>query len=223
MELAKVTADDLCRDGWTRAEAAVLDGLHTPRDIQEFLDRMPYNTDGFCRSPREVLRMRRAHCMDGALFAAAALRRLGHPPMLMDLRAVNDDDHVLALYRKGARWGAVAKSNTTLLRMRDPVYRTLRELALSYFPFYFNTDGEMSLRSYSLPLDLRRYDDSGWMFAPENQEYLGDALDARRHIALLDEDVARRLPRAPAYLVEACFAGADLDGLFVPGEPDLRR
>jgi hypothetical protein len=208
----------LIKEGWNHVEAAVLDRLGSPRAIQDFIDAMPYNTDTTCRSPREVLLVRRAHCMDGALLAAAALRRLGYPPLLMDLRAVNDDDHVVALYREGTRWGAPAKSNTTLLRMRDAVFRTLRELLLSYFPFYFNTDGGMSLRSYSLPLDLRRFDPRRWMFAADNQEYIGDALDRRRHLPLLDERTARNLPQAPGYLVQACFAGADPAGLFVPGD-----
>lgn len=202
---------------WDAEELAVLSTLVSPRAIQDHLDAMPYNTDHVCRSPREALRAGRAHCTDGALFAAAALRRLGWPPLLMDLRAVDDDDHVVALYREGSRWGAVAKSNTTLLRMRDPVYRTLRELALSYFPFYFNTDGVMSLRSYSLPLDLERFDDRRWMFASADQEYIAEALDRRRHVPLLDEATARRLPRAPRYLMDACFAGADPAGLYVPG------
>ncbi len=196
----------------------MLEHLDGANAIQRFLDGLPYNVDGCCRSPREVLRVGRAHCMDGALFAAAALRRLGHPPLLMDLRAVNDDDHVIALYRDGRLWGAVAKSNTTLLRARDPVFRSLRELALSYFPFYFNTRGEMSLRSYSVPLDLRRFDSRQWMFSADSQEYIGTALDRLRHVPLVTDETARALPTAPRYVVEACFEGADPDGLFQPDQ-----
>jgi len=203
---------------WTAAEKKELDRLDSPRSIQDFLDELPYNPEPVCRSPREVLRERRAHCMEGALFAAAAISRLEQPPLVVDLRAANDDDHVIALFREEGRWGAVAKSNTTLLRMRDPVYRTVRELALSYFPFYFNVDGEMSLRSYSTPLDLSRFDRLGWRFSAADQEYIGNALDRCRHTKLLEERVARRLHRASRYLIEACFAGADPKGLFRPSK-----
>ena len=156
--------------------------------------------------------------MEGALFAAAALSHHGRPPLLVDLRAHNDDDHVIALFREGRLWGAVAKSNTTALRMRDPVYRTTRELALSYFPFYFNLDGYSSLRAYSVPCDLSRFDDRGWRYTTDDLEYLGDALDRLRHTRLLDEEIALRLPRAPRYLMDACFAGADPAGLFKPAK-----
>ncbi len=154
--------------------------------------------------------------MEGALLAAAALSHHGRPPLLVDLRAHNDDDHVVALFREGGLWGAVATSNTTALRMRDPVYRTVRELALSYFPFYFNLDGYSALRAYSVPCDLTRFDDRGWRFTTDDLEYLGDALDRLRHTRLVDEETARSLPRAPRYLMDACFAGADPAGLFKP-------
>lgn len=208
------------RSGWTAAELRVLEKLDSPAAIQDFLDAMPYNPEAVCRSPREVLNLRRAHCMEGALFGAAAIERLGQPPLVVDLRADNDDDHVIALFRDGRRWGAVAKSNTTLLRMRQPVYRTVRELALSYFPFYFNTDGAMSMRSYSVPLDLRRFDDHLWRTTAADLELIGGALDRLRHTPVVDEGTARRLARAPAYLMDACFAGAVPEGLFKPVPSD---
>ena len=123
------------------AERAVFRRLTTPEKIQRFLDDLAYNKepDGdTCRSPRRVLRDRTAHCMEGALFGAAALRMIGHPPLLLDLEAVRDDDHVLAIFRLRGHWGAVAKSNYSGLRYREPVYRTLRELAMSYFEHYYN-------------------------------------------------------------------------------------
>jgi len=203
---------------WTAAELEIIDRLDTPRAIQDFLDGIPYNAEPVCRSPREVLRVRRAHCMEGALFAAAALSHHGRPPLLVDLRAHNDDDHVIALFQEGGLWGAVAKSNTTALRMRDPVYRTVREIALSYFPFYFNLDGYSALRAYSVPCDLTRFDHRGWRFTTDDLEYLGDALDRLRHTRLVDEETARGLPRVPRYLMDACFAGADPDGLFKPSK-----
>jgi len=117
-------------------ERAVFRRLTTPEKIQRFLDDLAYNKehDGeTCRSPRRVLRDRTAHCMEGALFAAAALRMLGHPPLLLDFEAVRDDDHVLAIFQLRGHWGALAKSNYSGLRYREPVYRTLRELSMSYF------------------------------------------------------------------------------------------
>ena len=143
------------------AERAVFRRLATPEKIQRFLDDLAYNKehDGeTCRSPRRVLRDRTAHCMEGALFGAAALRMLGHPPLLLDLEAVRDDDHVLAIFRERGHWGALAKSNYSGLRYREPVYRTLRELAMSYFEHYYNLKREKTLRNYSRPVNLRRFD-----------------------------------------------------------------
>jgi len=157
---------------FTPAERAVFRRLSTPEKVQRFLDNeLAYNkeTDGeTCRSPRRVLRDRTAHCMEGALFGAAALRMLGHPPLLLDLEAVRDDDHVLALFRLRGHWGAVAKSNYSGLRCREPVYRTLRELAMSYFEHYYNLRKEKTLRRYSRPVNLRRFDSMGWMTAEED-------------------------------------------------------
>jgi hypothetical protein len=145
--------------GLTRAEWRTLRGLKTPERIQRFLDiDIGYNKepDGdTIRSPRRVLRDRVAHCLEGALLAAAALRAQGFPPLLMDLEAVNDDDHVLAVFRQHDRWGAIAKSNYSGLRFREPVYRSLRELAISYFEHYFNLQREKTLRKFSRPVNPR--------------------------------------------------------------------
>jgi hypothetical protein len=151
---------------FTPAERAIFRRLTTPLRIQRFIDELTYNKEPHghtCRSPRRVLRDRTAHCMEGALFAAAALRLLGHPPLLCDLEAVRDDDHVLALFRVRGHWGAIAKSNYSGLRFREPVYRNLRELAISYFEHYYNPRGEKTLRAYSRPVDLRRFDRIPWM------------------------------------------------------------
>src|SRR5579863_1595659 len=150
-------------------ECAIFRRLSTPERIQRFLDdEVGYNKepDGpTCRSPRRVLRDRIAHCLEGALFGAAALRMLGCPPLLLDLEAVRDDDHVLAIFRHRGAWGAIAKSNYSGLRFREPVYRNLRELAMSYFEHYYNPDGEKTLRTYSRPINLRRFDRIHWMTA----------------------------------------------------------
>lgn len=132
-----------------------------PSDIQQFLNKLKYRREGGARSPLVVERTRLANCFDGAVYAAAALEAIGHPPLIVDLAAKNDDDHVIAVYRLGG-WGAIAKSNTTLLRSREPVYRSLRELVMSYFDSYFNTRGVRCLRSYSAPVNLRRFDAISW-------------------------------------------------------------
>ena len=152
---------------WTEEERTILEALNTPAAVQAFLDAIPYNDDKQCRSPRRVLRDRRAHCMEGALFAAAVLRSHGRGCRIVDLRSVRDDDHVIAVYRDFGCWGAVAKSNIAGLRYREPIYRSLRELAVSYFADYFNTVRERSLRAYSRPVDLRRFDRMAWMTTEE--------------------------------------------------------
>jgi hypothetical protein len=151
-------------------ELALYRRLSTPGKIQKYLDDLPYNKerDGeTCRGPRCVIRNNTAHCFEAALFAAAALRMNGQPPLILDLEAVRDDDHVIAVYRTNGCWGAIAKSNYAGLRFRTPVYRTLRELALSYFEHYYNLDGEKTLRAYSRPVNLSRFDKIGWMTAEE--------------------------------------------------------
>jgi hypothetical protein len=144
--------------------------LSTPEKIQRYLDDLPYNKekDGeTCRSPRLVVEYNTAHCFEGALFAAAALRANGRPPLILDLAAVRDVDHVIGVYREGGCWGAIGKSNYAGLRFRSPVYRTLRELALSFFEHYYNLKGEKTLREYSRPVNLSRFDSIEWMMSSE--------------------------------------------------------
>ncbi len=150
-------------DEFDKKEKAVLRKLSSPERIQRFLDEeIGYNQElkgETCYSPRLVLRERVAHCMEGALLAALALRCLGYPPLLLDLEAVRDSDHVLAIYRHKNHWGAIAKSDYSGLRSRQPLYRSLRELAMSYFEDYYNTSGERSLRNFSTrTVNLARFD-----------------------------------------------------------------
>jgi hypothetical protein len=190
--------------------------LVSPIKIQEFLDSVPYNTTKRTLSPLLVMKERMAHCMDGGMFAAAALRRLGYPPLIVDLSAENDDDHIIAVFREGNCWGAIAKSNTTVLRFREPVYRTLRELAMSYFDMYYNLNSQKSLRSYSRTMDLSRFDDRNWETTGEDLEFIGDYTYTVRHYPLLTERQIGSLSRVPKYLYDAGFSGADIDGLFKP-------
>ena len=145
-----------------------LRALNTPARIQRFIDEIEYQYADTAWSPQRVLRERKGHCLEGALLAAAALRVNGRPPLLMDLEAVHDDDHVVALYRERGLWGGIAKSNFAGLRFRAPVYRTLRELALSYFEHYYNLRGQRTLRAYSRPVNLARLDAKHWMTAEED-------------------------------------------------------
>lgn len=200
----------------TAAERAALRALKTPAGVQAFLDAVPYSAESVYRAPRQVLRDHRAHCFDGAVLAAAALRLLGHPPLLLDLRAERDDDHVLCLFKRGALWGAVAKSNCTGLRYREPVHRTLRELVMTYFEDYFNTEGEKSLRAYSRPLDLSRFDALGWETDPAAMERIAVALDDARHHPLLPRGGERRLAPVDDRSYRAGFLGSDEAGLYRP-------
>ena len=188
-------------------------GLRAPDAIQRFLDDLLYNKekDGeTARSPRRVLETREAHCFEGALLAAAALRRLGHPPLVVQLRAMRDDDHVLAVFRErpGAGcWGAVAKSNYSGLRFRSPVYRSLRELVMSYFDVYYNLDGEKSLRAFEQPVDLARFDARGWEAAEESLWDVSTYLATRSFTPLLSRAQVRALCPMDRRLYDAGLVG----------------
>jgi hypothetical protein len=186
----------------TAAELAVFRRrLDTPAKIQRFLDDIPYNTEAggeTFRSPRRVLADRTANCIEGAVLAAAALRVQGEPPLIMDLTAVHDEDHVIAVFRRGGLWGAIATSKFTGLRYREPVYRTVRELAMSYFEQYFNLKGERTLRGYGRPVNLARFDALHWMTSPQDLWPVAEHLECIPHIPLLPPAAARRLtPLAP--------------------------
>lgn len=185
--------------GLNRDELRLLRSLRTPGRVQHFLDHdIGYNKepDGpTCRSPRRVLRDRLAHCMEGAMFAAAALRVLGHPPLLLDLEAVRDDDHVLAIYRERGHWGSIAKSNYASLRFREPVYRTIRELVMSYFEHYHNLEGEKTLRRYSRPVRLDRFDRIHWMTSEQDVWPVPEYLCVISHRSVITPAMERKLNR----------------------------
>ena len=193
--------------GLSHADLRTLRALKTPARIQGFVDSLTYQYADTAGSPARVLRERKGHCLEGALLAAAALRVNGHAPLLMDLEAVHDDDHVIALYRERGLWGGIAKSNFAGLRFRAPVYRTLRELALSYFEHYYNLRGERTLRAYSAPVDLARLDRCHWMTAEEDVWCVAEALIAARHYPLFLDKVARSLPRLDRRSFEAGLHG----------------
>jgi hypothetical protein len=201
---------------WTKDEISFLNTMSDPDKIQGFLDSIEYNPVYECRSPRWVIKKRSAHCFEGALFAAAAMEFNGYQPLIVDLKAYNDDDHVIAIFKKDGYWGAVAKSNFTSLRYREPVYRSLRELIMSYFDFYFNTDGDKSLRSYSAPLNLTIYNSRHWTTTDEDLEFIGDKLEQLHHYPVVNEKMIKNLKRASAIMLAAGMLGSKAEGLFKP-------
>jgi hypothetical protein len=199
--------DGNSRFGLSPGDVRTLRALKAPIQIQRFIDALMYQYADTAWSPKRVLRERKGHCLEGALIAAAALRVNGYPPLVMDLEAVHDDDHVVALYRDHGLWGGIAKSNFAGLRFRSPVYRTLRELALSYVEHYYNLRGERTLRSYSVPVNLARLDDKGWMTSEDDVWCVAEALIAARHYSLYPDKVARALPRLDRRSFEAGMHG----------------
>ena len=195
--------------GWTPRELRALRALRTPAGIQRALDAMPYHLASTAWSPRRVLQRQTAHCLEGAIFAAAALRALGFPPLLLDLEAVQDTDHVLAVWREGNGWGAIAKSNFSGLRFRAPVYRTLRELVMSYFEGYVNLRGERTLRAYSRPVSLARFDEThpGWETSAGDLWFVAEHLLGMSHVRLLTRGMERRLGRVDRRSLDAGLVG----------------
>jgi len=187
----------------TSRERNLFRRLDNPRKIQDFLDRLPVNFEkrgDTHYSPRRVLRERKAHCVEGALLAAAALWFHGRPPLLLDLKTrLFDDEHVVALFKENGCWGAISKTNHAVVRWRDPVYRTVRELALSYFHEYFrDRDGLKTLVSYSRPFDLRKHG-SRWITAEHDWWELDDLLNATPHYPFIPAGNERFIRRATTF------------------------
>jgi len=196
----------------------LLRSLDGPFKIQAFLDRIPYSAEDRNRCPLNVLRDSQAHCLDGALFAAAALRRLGYPPLLVDLYPDPgmDDDHVLAIFRRGACLGALAKSNFVGIRSREPVYRSLRELVMSYFNDYFNVNGVRSLRYYTRPLNLSPFDRLGWTVSDTGADAIEQRLLQLRRIPLLTPEMAGGLSPVDPLTYKAGMLNVNFAGLYKP-------
>lgn len=176
-------------------ELRTLRSLKTPQLIQHFLEDLPYHHSNTAWSPRLVLRERTAHCFEGAVFAAAALRVNGFKPLIWDLEGIRDTDHVLAVYQRDRHWGAIGKSNFAGLRFREPVYRSLRELAMSYFDNYYNLLGERTLRAYSRTVDLSRFDRLDWMTTEKPVWFIAEHLCDIPHTPVISDVQAKRLTR----------------------------
>lgn len=183
--------------GLTESEVETFRPLTTIERVQDFVSAIPCNFEregDTCHSVRTVLSRNEAHCIEGAFVAACAMALHGKPALLMDLQAEGDDDHVVALFKQGRHWGAVSKSNRIWLRWRDPIYRSLRELAMSYFHEYVIADRK-TLRTYSRPIDIARYDPAYWVTCEEGCWEMAAEIDANRHFSLLSPEQRRKLRR----------------------------
>ena len=191
----------------TPPERAIFKKLSNPQKIQDYLDKLPINFEMVgetCMSPRMVMVKKTVHCIEGALFAAAALTYHGHPPLLMDFQTLPDDeDHVVTLFKQNGYWGAISKTNHAIVRWRDPIYKTLRELVLSYFHEYLMWDGRKSLRAYSKPFDLRRFAPERWVVAENSLLWLADALDDSRHFPIVPKKNRALLRKASSTEIRA--------------------
>jgi len=192
---------------FTPRELRTLRSFKTPHGIQRFLDSLPYHLAGSAWSPRRVLQEGTAHCLEGAIFAAAALRAIGYPPLIFDLEAERDTDHVVAIYRTGGHWGAIAKSNFSSCRDRTPVYRTLRELALSYFHTYFNLRGERTLRRYSRPVNLARFDRRAWMTTDKDIWFVAEYLCEISHRPVVEPALLKNVYRLDPRTMQGDMVG----------------
>jgi len=208
----------------SESERRVWAQLTTPMRIQAFLDKLPYSMETGYRCPLRVIREHVAHCFDGALFAAAALRRFGNPPLILNMISNDeDDDHILALYRRDGYWGAIAKSNFAGLRFREPVYRTLRELVMSYFEQFYNVERKKTLRSYTVPLHLKAFDKFNWVTSDPPIEKIGKRLDEIRKVRILARGMIAGLSLVDERSYRAGLVGTNRAGLYQPQRRVTRK
>ncbi len=200
----------------TSAERKSLAKLSSPVKIQAHLDSIPYSTEDRYRCPLSVLRDQRAHCYDGAVFAAAMLQRIGYPPLIVNLFAYRDDEHLIAVFKCDGHWGAVAKSNFVGLRYREPIYRSLRELVVSYFEDYYNLEGLRSLRSYTRPFNLDTVRLVDWRTHDAALTHIAKRLDALRRVPVLTPNMIAQLSPLDRRSYEAGMWGTNMAGVYQP-------
>lgn len=202
------------REEWDFTERKFLRSLKTPHAIQAYLDTLIYNPSDSCLSPRYVMMTGEGHCLEGGLFAAAALEFHGHRPLMVDLVAHLDDHHVITVYKTKTGWGSLSKSNTALLGGRLPFYRNIRELVMSYFDFYFNVAGKPSLQSYSRPINLNQLNHWNWRTTDLDLMNMGINFCEFPHVEITPIHDLRKLPFVSDRVKDACFLGADPSGLY---------
>jgi len=202
----------------TPSQRSELESLQSPALIQAYLDGTLYSSEPINRSPLRVMQDRQAHCLDGGLFAAMVLRRLGFPPLIIDLlpEMNRDDDHVLAIFKVQGCYGAVAKSNYIGLRYREPIYRSLRELVMSYFETYYNTEGERCLRAYTRPVNLKTYDPLDWPWNDSAADLVEKRLKTLKPIPLLTSAQIARLECVDPLSYKAGMLAVNPAGLYKP-------
>ncbi len=186
-------------------EIKIFKKLNTPAKAQEFLNKIPINFQDVIRSPRVVLQSNKAQCLEGAMLGAAILEFHGHMPYVLDLRtvAVGDDDHVIALFKVDGYWGALSKTNHAVLRYREPIYKTLRELVLSYFHEYFLHSGKKTLREYSIPINLNKFNVLNWRTSAGDITEISDRIDEVKHFSLLTKQQIKNLRLADEIEIKA--------------------
>jgi len=193
--------------GLDEKEIEILKQLNTPKKIQDFLNKMPINFEeggDTCMSPRMVLRENKSHCIEGAMLAATALRLNGEKPLVVDMTASkNDFDHVICVFNRNGMWGCVSKTNHAVLRYREPIYKSIRELIMSFFHEYSDDFGKKTLRSYSLPVDLSRFDNLNWMASEEDVWFVPDYLAKVKHFPILNLSQIRSLRKADDLEIKA--------------------
>ena len=192
---------------YNQQEIKILKKLNSPRKIQDYLNRLKINFEKkgeTCMSPRFVLKTKTAHCMEGALLAAAALEFHGFEPLLIDLRAAKHDlDHVIAVFEKNGFWGAISKTNHAVLRFREPIYKSIRELVISFFHEYFDDKGKKNLREFSLPINLNRFNKLNWRTSEENLWDIPYELDKAKHFKILNKRQIKNLRKADKIEIKA--------------------
>ena len=196
-------------------ERRIIGRISSPHDVQELLDGFVYSSNSWYRSPWRVLRDRKAHCYDGAVFAAALLSLLGHPPLIVNMFPNSrDDEHLVAPFRIRGAWGAVGKSNFVGLRYREPIHRTLRELMISYFEQFYNVAGEKTLRSYTRPLTISIRKFGMWVSDDDAMERIADTLNTMRRYPVVTPPMVRTLTKVDPRSYEAGLQGSVPEGLF---------
>ncbi|MFZ1292497.1 MAG: hypothetical protein WAR79_20575 [Melioribacteraceae bacterium] len=199
------------------SQRKIFSKINSPEKIQIFLDSIEYSSEPIYRCPLRVFNEKVGHCFDGAVFAAAALSQIGFQPIILDMLPNNrDDDHILALFKIENYWGAIAKSNFVGLRFREPIFKTLRELVLSYFEQYYNTAKEKTLRGYTVPLNLKMFDKNNWHTNDETMELIAQKLDKIRKYKLLNKKMEKRLLQVDERTYSAGLIGVNEAGLFKP-------
>lgn len=183
--------------GFNKEEISIFRKLNNPKRIQDFLNEIPINFENggdTCMSPKKVLKENKAHCIEGAMLAAMALKIRGEKPLLVDLTASkNDYDHVVCVFQKNRKWGAISKTNRPVLRYREPIYKNIRELVMSYFHEYLDNFGKKSLRSYSVPFNLEKLDHLNWATSEKDVWFVPEALNKARHFPILNTNQIRSL------------------------------